>query len=74
MKLMLYSGICSITQLYESGVILEGFAFNPDELNQTIIEMPLNMNAMQQHALRKRCWGNKQPASVWDSFDGLPNY
>ena len=73
MKLMLYSGICSITELYESGVILEGFAFNPDDLNHTIIEMPLNMNAMQQHALRKRRWGNKQPASVWDSFGGLPN-
>ncbi len=62
-----------MTELHESGVILEGFAFNPDELNQTIIEMPLNMNAMQQHALRKRRWGNKKPASVWDSFARLRN-
>ncbi|KAK3177031.1 hypothetical protein OEA41_008357 [Lepraria neglecta] len=67
-------GISSITELHESGVILEGFAFNPDELNQTIIEMPLNMNSMQQHALRRRRWGSKKPSSVWDSFAGLPNY
>ena len=73
MKLMIYSNICSVTELYESGVILEGFALNSDKFNQTIIEMPLNMHAMQQHALRKRRWGNKQPADVWDSFAGLSN-
>ena len=72
-KLMLYSNICSVAELHESGVILEGFALNSDEFNQTIIEMPLNMHAMQQHALRKRHWGNKQSANVWDSFAGLPN-
>ena len=45
------SGVSSITELHEAGVILEGFAFNPDDIEQNIIEMPLNMKSMQDHAL-----------------------
>ena len=64
----------SITELHEAGVMLEGFAFNPDDTEQNIIEMPLNMKSMQDHALKKRHWGSRKPVSVWDAFARLPNY
>ena len=68
------SGMSSITELYEAGVMFEGFAFNPDEIEQNIIEMPLNMKAMQDHALKNRHWGSRKSLSVWDAFARLPNY
>ena len=74
MNLTQCSGTSTITELQESGIILESFAFNPEDNYEKIIEMPLNMNAMQAHALKGRRWGSKKPLSVWDTFAGLPNY
>lgn len=73
-KLTCSSGTSSTTELHESGVILEGFAFNPDDFEQDIIEMPLNLRSMQDHALNRRRWGSRKPLSVWDAFARLPNY
>ena len=73
-NLTLSSGISSITELHQAGVVLEGFAFNPDDIEQNIIEMPLNMKSMQDHALEKRHWASRKPLSVWDAFARLPNY
>ena len=68
------SGVSSTRELHEAGVMLEGFAFNPDDIEQNIIEMPLNMKSMQDHALGRRRWGSRKPLSVWDAFARLPNY
>ncbi|KAL9132602.1 MAG: hypothetical protein Q9175_006227, partial [Cornicularia normoerica] len=68
------NGISSTTELHESGVVLEGFAFNPDDFEQDIIEIPLNLRSMQDHALNRRRWGSRKPLSVWDAFARLPNY
>ena len=54
--------------------MLEGFAFNPDEFEQKVIEMPLNMRSIQDHALKRSRWGSRKPLSVWDAFARLPNY
>lgn len=47
---------------------------NSDDIEQRVIEIPLNMRSMQDHALKRRRWGSRKPLSVWDAFARLPEY
>lgn len=61
----------SVTDLYEAGVLVEAFAINPTTTE--IVDMPLNMQTIQSHALRKPKWRARKSTQPWDRFARLPN-
>lgn len=66
------SGLCSIAELHDAGIVLNAYAFGLGDHEYTRIEIPLNLHSMQQHALQSRHWAKKNLPNVWDLFDQLP--
>ncbi|KAL8907497.1 MAG: hypothetical protein Q9171_005839 [Xanthocarpia ochracea] len=65
-------GLCSVAELHDAGVILESYAFNWLKMDGTIIEMPINLQTIRQHAFKRHHSFSRRLRRVWDDFANLP--